>query len=249
MLDVETEEQNEDFQRLHKLIAGTDDIQSFLDGMTRYAANTLSRATGARIECAVTLWRRKRAVTLAGSSDDAILWDGIEQALGDGPVLESLQTHQPVLLADTGADSPWPEYAATLDAAGARSVLATPLELGNDASAALNFFAPATGVFTDRTVEEAVAFADMAGQALRLALRIATADLLATDLKAAMERRTVIDLSTGIIMAENRCTQDQAFEFLHQASQNRNQKLHDVAWHIIAERNGTHTPAATHFDD
>jgi GAF domain-containing protein len=249
MRDVETEEQHADFQRLHQLIAGTEDIRAFVDGMTRYAATTLSRATQARIECAVTLWRRKRAVTLAGSSDEAILWDGIEQAPGDGPVLRALETRQPVVLADTSAESPWPKYTATLHEAGARSVLAVPLELGKDASAALNLFAPATGAFTENAVAEAVIFADMAGQALRLALRIATADLLTADLKAAMERRTVIDLSTGIIMAENNCTQDQAFTFLHQASQNRNQKLHDVAASIVAQRNGTHSAPQTHFDD
>lgn len=249
MLDVETEEQNEDFQRLHQLIAGSDDVKSFLDRMTGYAAATLSRATGTRIECAVTLWRRKRAVTLAGSSDNAILWDGIEQALGDGPVLEALQTRSPVVLADTSTASPWPAYAATLDSAGARSVLAAPLELGKDASAALNFFAPNTHAFTDDAVSEAKIFADMAGQALRLALRIAAADLLAEDLKAAMKRRTVIDLSTGIIMAENNCTQEQAFAFLNQASQNRNQKLHDVAAGIMSERNGTTPAPSTHFED
>ena len=249
MLDVDTEEQNEDFQRLHQLIAGTGDITSFLDGMTRYAATTLSRATGTKTECAVTLWRRKRSVTLAGSSDDAILWDGIEQALGDGPVLEALQSLHPVVLADTSTVSPWPKYAATLHAAGAHSVLAVPLDLGNDASAALNFFAPETGVFTDAVIAESVVFADMAGQALRLALRIAAADLLAEDLKAAMARRTVIDLSTGIMMAENNCTQEEAFAFLHQASQNRNKKLYEIAAGIIAERNGTHTAPAPHFDD
>ncbi|MFJ4028983.1 GAF and ANTAR domain-containing protein [Paenarthrobacter sp. NPDC089989] len=246
---MDTEEQNEDFQRLHQLIAGTDDITSFLDGMTRYAATTLSRATGSRIECAVTLWRRKRAVTLAGSSDDAILWDGVEQTLGDGPVMQALRTGQPVVLADTSADSPWPEYTSTLAAAGARSVLAAPLELGNDACAALNFFAPETGSFSGEAVAEAMVFADMAGQALRLTLRIVTADLLTEDLKAAMARRTVIDLSTGIIMAENNCTQEQAFAFLHQASQNRNQKLHAVAESIVNERNGTTSAPMTHFDD
>ncbi|BCW48147.1 hypothetical protein StoSoilB13_04890 [Arthrobacter sp. StoSoilB13] len=249
MLDVDTEEQNEDFQRLHQLIAGTDDVKSFLDGMTRCAATTLSRATQIRIECAVTLWRRKRAVTLAGSSDEAILWDGVEQSLGDGPVLEALQTGQPVVVADTSADNPWPKYTSTIAEAGARSVLAAPLELGNDASAALNFFAPEAGTFTKEVVNEAMVFADMAGQALRLALRIATADLLTEDLKAAMRRRTVIDLSTGIIMAENNCTQNEAFAFLHQASQNRNQKLHDLAGNIVAERNGTTTAPVNHFDD
>ncbi|MEV7605693.1 GAF and ANTAR domain-containing protein [Paenarthrobacter sp. NPDC089322] len=246
---MDTEEQNEDFQRLHQLIAGTGDITSFLDGMTRLAATTLSRVTGIRIECAATLCRRKRAVTLAGSSDDAILWDGIEQALGDGPVMEALQTNQPVTLKDTSTAVQWPQYSNALAEAGARSVLAVPLELGDDASAALNFFAPATGAFSNAPIAEAVVFADTAGQALRLALRIATADLLAEDLKAAMARRTVIDLSTGIIMAESNCTQEEAFRFLHLASQNRNQKLHDVAASIVSERNGARATPATHFED
>lgn len=200
---METDERNEDFQRLHQLITGTTDIKGFVDGVTRSAATPLSRASGARVECAVTLWRRKRAVTIAGSSDEAILLDGVEQALGDGPCLESLETLQPVLLPDTHTDTRWPEYATTLADAGARSILGIPLALGKDASAALNFFAPATGLFTEEAIGEAVVFGDMAGQALRLALRVIAPDLLAEDLKAGMERRTPIDLACGMIMEQS----------------------------------------------
>ena len=247
MGSVETGEQNEDFQRLHQLVSGTDDIKGFLDGTTRYAAVTLSRATGSRIECAVTLHRRKRAITIAGSSDDAILLDGIEQAIGEGPCLEALRINSPVLLNDIEDDSRWPRYVKNLRAAGARSVLGIPLELGEDASAALNFFALGPGLFTDEAVEEARVFGDMAGQALRLALRIAAADLLAQDLRAAMERRTAIDLACGIIMSQNSCTQEAAFGYLLKASQHRNQKLHDIAAEIITGRiDGS---VATNFED
>jgi GAF domain-containing protein len=246
---VETDGQNEDFQRLHQLITGTTGIKGFVDGVTRHGASTLSRATGVRVECAVTLWRRKRALTIAGSSDEAILLDGVEQSLGDGPCLQSLKTLQPVLLPDTHTDTRWPEYATTLAGAGARSVLGIPLALGKDASAALNFFAPATGVFTEDAIGEAVIFGDMAGQALRLALRVITADLLAQDLKAAMERRTAIDLACGMIMEQSHCTQEEAFTFLTTASQHRNQKVHDVADGIIKARTGSSGHPATYFKD
>lgn len=246
---METDEQNEDFQRLHHLIEDSADVKGFLNGMTRYAATTLSRATGARIECAVTLHRRKRRATIAGSSDTAILLDGVEQALGDGPCLDALQTLQPVLLADTDKDQRWPNLSRTLAAAGARSVLGVPLSLGKDAAAGLNFFAPATGLFTDPAIAEAAVFADMAGQSLRLAVRIATADLLAEDLKAAMANRTAIDLATGIIMSQSDCSQEEAFTMLKQASQNRNQKLHDIAEEIIKARSGAReTTSVTHFE-
>lgn len=53
---------------------------------------------------------------------------------------------------------------------------------GTDASAALNFIAVETGPFTKDAIAEACVFTDGASQALRLALRIATADLLSADL-------------------------------------------------------------------
>ena len=246
---MDTDDQNEDFQRLHQLITGTTDIKGFLDGVTRYAATTLSRAAGARVECAVTLWRRKRAVTIAGSSDEAILLDGVEQSLGDGPCLEALETLQPVLLPDTHTDTRWPEYSKTLTAAGTGSVLGIPLALGKDASAALNFFAPQTGIFTEHAIEEAVVFGDMAGQALGLALRLVTADLLAHDLKAAMERRTPIDLACGMIMEQNHCSQEEAFNFITTASQHRNQKVHDVAEGIIRAHTGSSGHTTANFED
>lgn len=247
---VETQEQNEDFQRLHQLIAGAEDIQGFLNGMTHHAAATISRAAGGRIECAVTLHRRKRGVIIAGSSDNAILLDGVEQARGTGPSLAARQTNKPELLADTVSDQRWPQLSESLAAAGIRSLLAVPLPLGNEASAGLNFFAPATGQFTQQVIDETVIFADMASQALRLAIRIATADLIAQDLKAAMAHRTPIDIATGIIMGQNQCTQEEAMAMLKQASQNRNQKLNDLALDIIkTQTRADQTTPATHFEN
>ena len=245
MASVAIEENSSDFQRLHQLITGTPDVKGFIDGMTRYASATLSRATGVRVECAVTLWRRKRATTIAGSSENAILMDGIEQSIGDGPAQTALEISAPVLLADATTDRRWPQYCKDLTFAGVRSVLGIPLTLGDDASAALNFFAPETGVFTKNAIDEGTEFADIAAQALRLALRISTADLLAEDLKAAMARRTVIDLACGIIIAQGNCTQDEAFDILTKASQNQNQKLHDVAQGIITRRTGVSGISAT----
>lgn len=129
-------------------------------------------------------------------------------------------------------------------------MLGIPLALGTDAEAALNFFAPATGLLTDETIDEASVFGDMAGQALRLALQLAAAHLLVADLKAAMEHRTAIDLASGMIMEQSHCTQEEAFDFISKASRHRNQKLHDVADGIINARTRNRRPtASTFFED
>ncbi|MBT2523199.1 GAF and ANTAR domain-containing protein [Arthrobacter sp. ISL-28] len=243
-----SEDQSDDFERLHGLISGTEDLKGFLDGMTGFAAEMMTRGTGSRIECAVTLHRRKRSVTIAGSSDDAVFLDGIEQSLGEGPCVEALKAGHTIVLGDASTETRWTTYAQNLLAAGCRSAMGVPLELGSQADAVLNFFAPTTGLFDDEAVKNADIFADMASQALRLAIRIATADQLAENLRAAMENRTAIDLACGMIMAENRCGQEQAMEFLKKASSDRNEKLHAIAAQIIARVSRENVPA-TYFED
>lgn len=245
---VGTDRHNEDFQQLHQLIAESEDVKGFLDGMIGHAASTLSRTTGAPIACAITLRRHKRTVTVAGSSETAVVLDRIEQDLGHGPCLEAIRTYTTVLLADTGTDQRWPLYSRGLNAAGYKSVLGVPVDLGATATASLNFFAPATGLFTEEAISEATVFTHTAGQALRLTLRIITAELLADDLKAAMESRTSIDLACGMIMTQNRCSQEEAYRFLLRASNNRNLKVHSVAQEIIRRLSGTRQ-TVTHFED
>lgn len=205
---------------------------------SRLAAASLTRVSGPRIECALTLLRHGLCTVLAGSSDEAIHLSGVEQATGEGPGFEALRTGEPTLLADVSAGPRWPDYRRELASRGYRSALGVPLDLGEGASAVLTYFGPATGLFASSTVAEAESFAGMASGALRVALRIAAAELHSGDLKAAMEHRTSVSLPRGIIMAQNRCSQEEAFEILTRVSNNRNQKLHTVADDIISRLSG-----------
>jgi GAF domain-containing protein len=232
--------------QLQDLIVGTENVEDFLGRLAEFSASTLSHSVGAEIECGVTLQRRKKTMTVAGSSSNAVMLDRIEQSLGDGPCIEALRTKSVVLLADVDTDPRWPEYQRQLAANGCHSTLGVPLEIGPDSAAALNFFASGTNVFSPALVAEAEGFADLAGRALRLAVRIGSAQARAEDLQAAMEHRTSIDLACGVVMAQNRCSQDEAMRILTRVSSNRNQKLRDVAADVL--RNVTGQEIRTHFD-
>jgi AmiR/NasT family two-component response regulator len=52
-------------------------------------------------------------------------------------------------------------------------------------------------------------------------------------MRAAMATRAVIDQAIGVVMAQNRCGPDDAFAILRRASQNRNQKLRDLAREMV----------------
>lgn len=232
--------------QLQDLLVGTENVEDFLGRLAEFSAARLTHSVGAEIECGVTLQRRKRTMTVAGSSQRAVTLDRIEQSIGDGPCIEALRTKSVVLLADVDTDPRWPDYQLQLAAQGCRSTLGVPLEIGEDATAALNFFGSDTGLFTEEVIGEAVGFADIAGRALRLAVRIGTAQSRAEDLKAAMEHRTSIDLACGVIMAQNRCSQDEAMAILTRVSSNRNVKLRDVAAGILRNLEGGEV--RTHFD-
>jgi len=49
-----------------------------------------------------------------------------------------------------------------------------------------------------------------------------------------MDSRAVIEQAKGIIMADRRCTADEAFAILAKVSQDSNRKLRDVAAALVA---------------
>ena len=148
---------------------------------------------------------------------------------------------------DAAAERSWAGYSSEPAAAGNPAALAVPLQLRQEATAALNFYAPAPGLFTGDAAAVAVDFAAAASDALRLGIRIAAAELLSGNLKAALEGRTAINMACGVIIAQSRCSQEEAFGFLLRASTSRNQKLHTIAAEIVTRFSGT-TGTTTHFE-
>lgn len=231
---------------LQDLIIGTGSVADFLGGLAILAAAAASRSTGTMVECGVTLKHGRKTTTVGGSTERAVQLDRIEQAVGDGPCIAALKVKAPVLLADVHTDPRWPEYQKCLIEEDCLSVLGVPLELGENAAAALNFFAPETGVFTEDVIREAAGFADVAARAVRLAVRVGTAEGAADDLSAAMTSRTAINLACGIIMGQNRCSQAEAMSILKKVSSHRNQKLRVVAEEIVLKVSGEES--TTYFD-
>ncbi len=88
-------------------------------------------------------------------------------------------------------------------------------------------------------------YVQQASKGLRLAVLIAEHSQTANNLRAAMESRTVIDVATGIIIAQNRCTQQEAMDLIKKASSNRNVKLRVVAQAIVESAGGG--PVQTYF--
>jgi GAF domain-containing protein len=243
---MSTSPDSESLRQLQDILVGAEKVSDFLSGLSGMAAAAVSDAAGDEIECAITVKLRRRSSTAAGSSPRAVALDQVEQSLGDGPCIKALRDMAPALIDDVATDTRWPAYNRKLAEANVRSTLGVPLEIGADASAAMNFFASKPGVFTADVYEKAVGFAAAAHSTLHLSVRINTAETRAEDLEAALESRTAINLACGVIMAQNRCSQAEAMEILTKVSSNRNRKLRDVAKELI--ENLTGSGVKTNFD-
>jgi DNA-binding response OmpR family regulator len=62
---------------------------------------------------------------------------------------------------------------------------------------------------------------------------IAAHEQEAAQLETALATRTVISQAVGIVMAQQRCTPETAFEMLTTVSQNSNTKLHEIARRLV----------------
>ncbi len=232
-------------QHLNELVLNSADVGEFLGELARVSARSLSEP-GDEILCGITLLRHRKAATVASSGPAAQAMDEIQYAYGDGPCMTASREQETVHVPDLGAEDRWPQYAATVREQGVQSILALPFELDGDTRAALNLYSHRSGRFDARAMELARDFVNQTSLALRLAVRFAHSSDTAANLRATLETRTGIDVAVGIIMAQNRCSQAEAFGLLKSASSARNIKLHAVAAGVVESLG--QGPTRTHFD-
>lgn len=227
------------------MVLSSSDVEEFLRELARVSARSLSEP-GDEILCGITLFRHRKAATVASSSAAAQAMDEIQYAFGDGPCVTASREQETVHIPEVEDCARWPQYAATVRGHGVRSILAVPFLLDGDTRAALNLYSHRPGRFDGRALELARDFVSQTSLALRLAVRFAHYSDTAANLLATLESRTSIDVAVGIIMAQNRCSQAEAFELLKSASSARNIKLNVVAAGLVESLG--QGPIHTHFE-
>ncbi|MGN7253258.1 GAF and ANTAR domain-containing protein [Arthrobacter sp. SAFR-014] len=233
--------------RLQELVLESVDVGEFLNELARFSGAYFS-ASGNDVVCAFTLMRKKKSATVASSDARARMLDEIQLQFGEGPCLAAMQALLTMHVPDAADESRWTDYIAAVARHGVGSILAVPLELEGETRAALNLFSTRPHGFSGPDIDGAEDFARQASTTLKLALRIARLTDARNDLTAAMQSRTTIDIATGVVMAQNRCSQEAALRILKTASSLRNTKLRDIAASITASVSG-HATVSTHFEE
>lgn len=215
------------------LLLESADLVTFLQRLAEVAARDLSGPDA--VHCSVTVIRERKRETVASSDEVAEVMDEIQYSCGEGPCQEAVLSGHSVDVPDLLDDPRYPRYRKAMADSGIRAVFAAPIPLPVEAraSAALNCYSSEPGVPGSRQ-ERAEELAALAAKSVLLAVRFENQSDRATDLAAAMESRTAINLAVGVIMAQSGCNQEKAIELLKAASMNRNVKLRDIAGTILA---------------
>ena len=197
-------------------------------------ADLALRALPAAAAASVTLVEADRPYTVAFTGQLALDLDETQYVDGHGPCLEVAQSSGTAAVPDMAAETRWPGFARRALAGGIRSSLSVALPLQDAVIGALNIYATQPGAFGDDAVELAQTFAGYAAVAIANARLYQTTATLAENMRRAMETRAVIEQAKGILIAQQHCTPEYAFELLTRLSQATHRKLRDCAADLVA---------------
>jgi GAF domain-containing protein len=207
-----------------------EDVATFLDSLVRWA---VEQSPGAEA-CGLTIEQAGRGMTVTYSGELAARGDERQYELDDGPCLEALRSRTVVQVRDMAEEDRWGDYPRRALEAGVRSSLSFPLVMGEQGRGALNLYSGRPDSFSDDDEQAGRSWAGQASGALSVAWRMAERDRAVVHLQRGMLTRQEIGQAIGLLMGQRRCTADEAFRLLQQASQRSNEKLREVARRMVA---------------
>jgi len=225
MTDPQITEHTDAFAELGRINFSTTDVATALTKVADVARRSIPQAD----DVSITLVGPGGAHTAAFTGQLAITVDEWQYQQGHGPCLAAAAANITVSVPDLAGDSRWPDWADRALDAGVHCSLSIGLPLRESVSGALNVYAREPHAFDGDVVVLAETFAGYAAVAMANAHLYEGDATLVGRTRAWTDRRAVIEQAKGIIMAERRCTADEAFAVLTKLAEYSHRELHDVA--------------------
>jgi GAF domain-containing protein len=214
---------------LQSLTLSTARVDEFLSELVAVAP----QMGGPPMSCGITMRGEHQPYTATSSDELALQVDEVQYDQHEGPCLQALHDGVPIYIEEMRDEVRWPSYVVRAAKVGVRSSFSLPLQVGDDVIGALNLYSRQPAAFDERLRQNLTIFAAQAAAALTMVLRQARQDQVSTQLEQALASRTTIDQAIGILMAQQRCTADEAFALLRAHSQRNNRKIRDIAADMI----------------
>lgn len=206
-------------------------------------------AAAGEFSCGLTALDGCVPMTVAASDEAAARVGETQYAMGEGPCLEAIAHGRAIHVRDQQTDERWSGYRQAALDRGVRSSLSLPLIVDNAAAGALNLYdCRGPDAFDSKALKRAKVFAAQAATAVALDLQLRRHERTSDQVTAALKSRATIDQALGILMAQEKCDADTAFNLLRLHSQTTNQKLRDVATRLVERATGHRVSTPVEFE-
>ncbi len=177
-------------------------------------------------------------VSTVGATDQRLIGLDDAQYEGGGPCMATLDQSDPIFLEDAGAsDERWEHFADTARYLGVKTSLSVHVPTDSaEVAASLNLYSRERLELSDRQLGLALSYGEQLAATLESVDAYKSASTLARNMADAMRSRAVIEQAKGILMADERINDEEAFQRLAQLSQDANVKLRDVARRLVDQR-------------
>jgi GAF domain-containing protein len=207
------------------------DVVDFLQTLVEHAVALLHVDAGGII----LFDQRRRLQVMASSSEAAQVLELFELQAEQGPCVDCARTGEPVLLTEPAAmHAAWPRFTPHLLDAGFGMAGAIPMRLRTEVVGALNVFRVAPGQLAPGDLKLGRALADVATVGIVQQRTISARDLVAEQLRGALDSRVLIEQAKGMLAERAGLEVGAAFELLRRRARETSTPLLDVARALLA---------------
>ena len=170
--------------------------------------------------------------------------DLVQYQTGEGPCLAAMYDGDVVRIDILERDSRFTRFAPGALDRGLQSVLSTPLAANGRSVGALNMYSTEANAFDGGTEEAVRPMAEYAGHAIGTSPLYAYSLEMVDGLVEDLESRAVIEQATGVLMATQEETSEDALGHLRDLAMSSGESMRTVAEWVIAERPTGGPPAS-----
>jgi GAF domain-containing protein len=176
-----------------------------------------------------TLVEGRRIATFGINDERVNPVDQMQYDTGAGPCVDAMKQGETHYFDGSVEEPRWRDFAQAAADAGVYSVVSFPLRLDDEVIGALNFYSSERDALRQGQLEEGWLFAGQAAVAISNAKEFTNLGAQVEQLKEGLQTRAMIGQATGLLMAQEGLTSEEAFQKLVSVSQHANVKLRDIA--------------------
>ena len=184
----------------------------------------------------ITAFGPKGVQTVAASSEKSLQCEQLQYDLNEGPLLDTVRTHQTAISNDVALDRRWPTWGpGAAERYGVGSVMSVLLYTHADSYGVLNLYSDQPQAYNSEDL--------LTAEALAAHQAVAASNGRELDHRGvAIVNRTMIGQAEGVLMERYKVTAEQAFAMLREQSQRTNRKLARIAEELTSTGKWEHPP-------